>query len=331
MNDFEEKNISNAIKCDEEKLHPASFFSKVSSEKQSAQYGDVIGVYRQGRGYEHYGIYVDDECVIEYAGEGGVAKELLNAEVRETTLEKFIGKSKNYFVLSFSETKKTPVKQRMLKGEIKETECTTYANNIDEVEEQKFDNILEELTAKYFDIYNVVCPPSGYHLYSPSETVKRAISCKGEKEYNFFFHNCEHFAVWCKTGLYTSFQVKKYKDTAWKMFDLLFNVTGVIAPNPLNGAVNLMRKFNVEDIITKNISKDKTFEIRVKEMTDEHLEFFIPSVYQYSIYDIDYEKLKKSGITLISFDIDDTIQDSLLTKGANQVQKKFRSLLENSG
>lgn len=29
----------------------------------------------------------------------------------------------------------------------------------------------------------------------------------GKGEYNLFDHNCEHFAIWCKTGLIESIQV----------------------------------------------------------------------------------------------------------------------------
>lgn len=41
---------------------------------------------------------------------------------------------------------------------------------------------------------------------------------------------------------------------------------------------------------------------------------YIPSVYQKNIYRIDYIKLRESGIKLISFDIDDTINDIVLNK-----------------
>lgn len=45
-----------------------------------------------------------------------------------------------------------------------------------------------------------------------------------------------------------------------------------------------------------------------KTMTDEYLKkTYVPDVYQKSIFDIDYERLKNYGIKLISFDIDDTI------------------------
>ena len=46
-----------------------------------------------------------------------------------------------------------------------------------------------------------------YHLYSPRETVRRARSRIGESDYNLATNNCEHFAIWCKTGISESHQV----------------------------------------------------------------------------------------------------------------------------
>jgi hypothetical protein len=48
-------------------------------------------------------------------------------------------------------------------------------------------------------------------VYSPGETVKRARSCvgTGKGDYNLVFHNCEHFARWCKSGATESRQVQK--------------------------------------------------------------------------------------------------------------------------
>ncbi len=54
----------------------------------------------------------------------------------------------------------------------------------------------------------------GYRVYSAHETVERAKSRVGEDEYSLIFNNCEHFALWCKTGLRESSQV----DDFWKSF-----------------------------------------------------------------------------------------------------------------
>jgi len=45
--------------------------------------------------------------------------------------------------------------------------------------------------------------------FSRKETVRRAKSRVGEKSYNLIFNNCEHFAMWCKTGKSRSMQVEK--------------------------------------------------------------------------------------------------------------------------
>ncbi len=44
--------------------------------------------------------------------------------------------------------------------------------------------------------------------YSPQETVERARSKIGEKSYSLVNNNCEHFALWCKTGIAISGQVE---------------------------------------------------------------------------------------------------------------------------
>jgi cell wall-associated NlpC family hydrolase len=44
--------------------------------------------------------------------------------------------------------------------------------------------------------------------FSGKETVRRAQSRLGEESYNLLFNNCEHFALWCKTGRSKSVQVE---------------------------------------------------------------------------------------------------------------------------
>ena len=50
-------------------------------------------------------------------------------------------------------------------------------------------------------------------LFSPEETVKRAMSKLGKKDYSFINNNCEHFAFWCKAGLSTSSQINNIVTT----------------------------------------------------------------------------------------------------------------------
>ena len=52
----------------------------------------------------------------------------------------------------------------------------------------------------------------GYHLYTKKETVERAYQRLGEKQYDLLGNNCEHFAVWCRTNISESSQVKKLEN-----------------------------------------------------------------------------------------------------------------------
>jgi hypothetical protein len=50
---------------------------------------------------------------------------------------------------------------------------------------------------------------TGINRFSGKETVHRARSRLGERSYNLIFNNCEHFALWCKTGKSKSRQVER--------------------------------------------------------------------------------------------------------------------------
>jgi len=50
--------------------------------------------------------------------------------------------------------------------------------------------------------------------FSRLEIVRRARSQISSKSYNLVFNNCEHFARWCKTGVYESAQVNSAIDIA---------------------------------------------------------------------------------------------------------------------
>lgn len=46
--------------------------------------------------------------------------------------------------------------------------------------------------------------------FIPDVVINRAESRLGEKRYNLFFNNCEHFAYWCKTGENISHQINEF-------------------------------------------------------------------------------------------------------------------------
>ena len=145
-----------------------------------AQYGDIIGVVRRGGIYEHYGIYVSDTCIVHY--NIPASKTIGHATVHATNLRNFLRDDSEYFILDFPKPYVPPVA-------LGNAGSTPHTNSYS-----------EELARSLQQTY-------GYHLYTPEETVARARSRLGETSYNLFTNNCEHFAIWCKTGVSESLQV----------------------------------------------------------------------------------------------------------------------------
>ena len=48
-----------------------------------------------------------------------------------------------------------------------------------------------------------------YHLFTKKEAVQRAYKRLGEQSYSLVTNNCEHFALWCRTNISQSSQIKK--------------------------------------------------------------------------------------------------------------------------
>lgn len=63
----------------------------------------------------------------------------------------------------------------------------------------------------------------------------------------------------------------------------------------------------------KDTRSKEELKAKLKALSDEELaSAFVPDVYQKDIYHIDYGRLKEKNIKLISFDVDDTIGDTML-------------------
>lgn len=144
-----------------------------------AQYGDIIGVVRRNGAYTHYGIYVSDTCVVHYAIPA--SKTIGHATVHTTSLRYFLRDDSDYFILDFPKPYQPPVA-------------------IGSETPPHIDSISEGLAHRLQQHY-------GYHLYTPEETVQRARSRLGETRYNLLTNNCDHFAIWCKTGVSESVQI----------------------------------------------------------------------------------------------------------------------------
>ncbi len=157
------------------------------------KFGDVIFVERN-LGYRHFGIYSGNRKVIHYVK---AEFDPLDGVINETSIERFLGEDTNCYICNFNE-----------KG--KRTSEILAEPTFGAVAPSHFG--IFDLLKIVYDIYSFLNSEDG-KLYSPAETVERARSKIGERGYNLLFDNCEHFAIWCKTGLYKSEQVEKFLDT----------------------------------------------------------------------------------------------------------------------
>ncbi|SFJ03422.1 Lecithin retinol acyltransferase [Terrisporobacter glycolicus] len=146
------------------------------------EYGDVICV-NHGI-YNHFGIFVDKNHVIHYSGK---EKDMFFREmvIDETDMENFLGESDKYYVYRFSQDKPSNVNRIRAEGLGRD--------------------LVDDVQALYliYQIKNKI----KFKVYTPEETVKRARSRIGERKFLLHANNCEHFAIWCKTGVKQSYQV----------------------------------------------------------------------------------------------------------------------------
>lgn len=154
-----------------------------SKTKNKPESGDIIGVNRFS--YEHYGVYENEFSVYHYSGDESDFSQ--NLKIKNTSLKKFLSGSKQYFILNFPSYHDKP-------GKIIVNKLNQFKSHID------FSDL-----KNLFDFLKW----HKYKLFSPEETVARAKSRLGEDKYNMLFNNCEHYAIWCKTGISESHQVKR--------------------------------------------------------------------------------------------------------------------------
>ena len=125
--------------------------------------------------YNHYGVYAGNNEVIHFVKGKGI---------QQAPLEKFLDCSRStsdFQVKHFPQSKKA------------------------------LEIMLKNRNLNSSDIANTL---NDYHFYSAKETLQRAKSCIDSPDwsYSLMGNNCEHFAVWCKTGIKYSAQVENFWD-----------------------------------------------------------------------------------------------------------------------
>lgn len=153
------------------------------TRKEFLELGDVVGVVRKRalHLYEHYAVYLGNGEVVHYAGTGADFQGRVC--VQRDTLEHFLKDDDDYFALYFDKSSAVPRKIQV-----------KTAFNLNDV---------------VWDAPYCFPPQKAFKLYSAQETVERALSRVGEDRYDLLFNNCEHFAIWCKTGVSESYQVQR--------------------------------------------------------------------------------------------------------------------------
>lgn len=151
----------------------SSSSSSSYSHDKNLNYGDIIYV---NRGlYKHFGVYCDDNSIIHYSSlKSDIGSD---NEIIDTDLKTFKREDSKIYKLIFPDKYDDP------------SSILTTGVIANRKETRILINSLK------------------YHLYSPTETVERARSRLGEKKYNLALNNCEHFAIWCKTGISESHQI----------------------------------------------------------------------------------------------------------------------------
>lgn len=142
--------------------------------------GDILAASRKSGLYQHFAVYIGSDKVIHYAAEGGDFAGRIT--IHEAPLSEFRADASFIYILEFPDDLGYPA-VRTTKGNVAAPGSS---------QEGPFFRLIRE---------------TGYHLHSPEETVARARSRIGEEKYNLAANNCEHFAIWCKTGVHESHQV----------------------------------------------------------------------------------------------------------------------------
>jgi len=157
-------------------------------DQVQAAYGDVISVHRLG--FEHYAVYVGENEVIHYDIDPNDDYRIC---VHQASIKEFLNGSLVYYICSFPPVYGRPTEEMTFE------DFEAVMDNPDDAR-----SLWEALKA------------ADYHLYTPEETVERAKERIGETSYDLFFNNCEHFALWCKTGISESHQIEDVINTLYQ-------------------------------------------------------------------------------------------------------------------
>lgn len=164
--------------------------------------GDII--YADRGAYRHFGVYIRKNTIIHYATDDD-SMDGSKAYIHETTPKKFAKKDQIYRLEFPNNMDVTPESIRTLKS----TPVDVFSASLSGFGFSPFESEVK-LLKLLGDIFLGHGNDENLKIFTPQETIDRAKSRLGERDYSLPFNNCEHFAIWCKTGLSNSSQVDRF-------------------------------------------------------------------------------------------------------------------------
>ncbi len=165
--------------------------------------GVVLGVNRDG--YKHYGVYAGKGRVIHYTSL--YSDKMGDGKIQETGMDHFLRSRSKLFVLAFPARYQWQQHQSILR------EFAPSGDGMDALFGifGAVQDLLEigKMTKRTLSDQGLT-RSDAYRVFSHEETVERARSRIGEKKYSLGLNNCEHFAIWCKTGMKESSQISEF-------------------------------------------------------------------------------------------------------------------------
>lgn len=156
-------------------------------------YKDTVG-YTNGI-YDHYAVYVSDDEVIHYTSvDSDIDGDI---KLTKTDFKSFLRGDSRFYIVVF------PEKERLSSKTINREIFLGYQSSIC-MQPDLWRN--DDYVPKWL--------LDRYKKYSPDEVVARArsaLNSQNQDSYDLFSNNCEHFAVWCATGLHESEQIEALK------------------------------------------------------------------------------------------------------------------------
>lgn len=194
--------------------------------------GDIIAIDRMQTDnismYAHYGIFWDEQHVIHYTGDDDLAGDIY---IKFDTLKNFLVTKDRKYKLQDCHTIFIKSDGHPCRIYQDLNDAYTHINGLILYDLDKDVTMNNYTYAKTLARAEAVALKFGSNSFKPLSTIEERLKVKKEdiqwyltKNYSLDKNNCEHFAIWCKTGKHISVQAKSAGSVAtamWVLYQLL--------------------------------------------------------------------------------------------------------------